>query len=270
MTVTIHSDIEQGTDAWHALRRGIVTASVVGKLLAFESPSPATVDCRKCKATAGSPCLSLARKTPTPISTYHPERSNDAGDLPAEITVATGDTARSVIATLAAERITDYTEDTPMSSDMWRGVELEPYARDLYSTHYAEVAETGFMTRDDWGFTIGYSPDGLVGDDGLIEVKAPRQKTHLQTVLADEVPPHYLAQCQAGLLVSGRKWIDFVSYVAGMPVYIKRVHPDPAWHAAILSAVAHFETVAAEMVATFTTRTQGLPIGERPDFEIAI
>jgi hypothetical protein len=67
------------------------------------------------------------------------------------------------------------------------------------------------MRRDEDGWTLGYSPDGLVGDDGLIEIKAPRAKTHLRTILADEVPAHYMAQCQAGLLVTGRKWIDFVS-----------------------------------------------------------
>lgn len=265
MTLTIHNDIDQGTPEWHALRRGIVTASVVGKLITTAAPNALTVACVKCNASAGTPCVSLARKEPTPISTYHPERTSTAADLPPELVIATGDTARGAIATLAAERITGYTEDTPMTSDMWRGVELEPYARDLYSQHYGQVTETGFMTRDDWGFTIGYSPDGMVGDDGLIEVKAPRQKTHLQTVLSDEVPAHYMAQCQTGLLVSGRKWIDFVSYVGGMPIYVTRVYPSLEWQAAIIAAVSYFETVAADMVATFTSRTDGLPVAERID-----
>jgi putative phage-type endonuclease len=132
-----------------------------------------------------------------------------------------------------AERITGWTEDTPMNSDMWRGVESEPFAREVYSDNYGEVTEVGFMRRDEDGWTLGYSPDGLVGDDGLIEIKAPRAKTHLRTILADEVPAHYMAQCQAGLLVTGRKWIDFVSYVGGMPLYVKRVEPDPAWFAVI-------------------------------------
>jgi hypothetical protein len=84
------------------------------------------------------------------------------------------------------------------------------------------------MVRDDWGFSLGYSPDGLVGDDGLIEVKCRRQKKHLQTILADEVPPENMAQLQCGLLVSGREWIDYVSYCGGMPMYVKRVYPDTA------------------------------------------
>jgi hypothetical protein len=151
-----------------------------------------------------------------------------------------------------------------MTSDMWRGVDSEPIARDIYSGHYQQAVETGFMRRDEeGGWQLGYSPDGLVGVDGLIEIKAPRQKTHLNTILRDEVPPWNVAQLQAGLLVTGRQWIDFVSYCGGMPLYVKRVYPDPAWHDAIAAAVAMFELTAAEMVAAYETATNGLPATER-------
>ena len=70
----------------------------------------------------------------------------------------------------------------------------------------SQVDVLGFMIRDDWGYRIGYSPDGLVGDDGLIEVKSRRPKKHLQTILANEVPAENIAQIQTGLLVSQRKW----------------------------------------------------------------
>lgn len=266
MTLTVHDKIEQGTEEWHALRRGIVTASTVGRLLSFESPSAVNVDCPKCKAAAGAPCLSLSRKTPTPISTYHSERAERASSLPPELTIADNETSRGLTAVLAAERVAGWTEDLPMTSDMWRGVDAEPYARAVYAQHYSPVEEVGFMVRDDWGFPIGYSPDGLVGDVGLIEVKAPRAKGHLNTVLADEVPPGYMAQLQCGLLVSGRAWIDFIYYVAGLPLWVKRVHPDPMWQAAIPAAVAKFEATAAEMVATYSERTKGLPPTERIDF----
>lgn len=270
MTLTIHDDIDQGTPEWHALRRGIVTASTVGKLLSTESPSAVVVDCPKCRATAGSPCLSLAKKTPTPISTYHPERGSVAADLPSEVVVADNETSRGLTATLVAERITGQTEPTPFTDDMARGVMLEPVARDWYSRHHAPATEVGFMREvATWG-TLGYSPDGLVGDDGLIEIKAPRARTHLRTVLADEVPAAHYAQCQAGLLVSGRKWIDFVSYVAGLPVFVKRVHPDPAWHAAIRSAVEGFEDAATALTSDYFTRVDGLPVAERIDFLEAI
>lgn len=217
MTLHVLPDLIQGTEQWHDQRRGIVTASVVGKLL-----------------------------TPT-------------------LSVASNDYARGITATLAAERITGWTEDSFMNADMLRGIEHEPYARDAYSEHYAPVTEVGFMRRDENGWTLGYSPDGLVGDDGLIEVKSPRAKTHVRTILADAVPEHYMAQCQSGLLVSARKWLDFVSYVPGLPLFVKRVHPDPAWHDAITAACVAFETNVAQIVTDYEARVASLPMTEHID-----
>ena len=176
---------------------------------------------------------------------------------------AVNDNSRGLTALLTAERITGYTEPTYSNDDMLRGTLDEPIARDLYSKHYALAREIGFTVRDDWGWNLGYSPDGLVGDDGLIEIKSRRAKKQLLTVLADEVPPENLAQLQCGLLVTGRKWIDYVSFCGGMPLYVKRVLPDPAWFEAIIAAVALFEVNAAAMVTSYTQATQGLPATER-------
>lgn len=270
MTLHVYEDLEQGTDAWLAARRGMVTASVVGRLLTLEAPSAGIVDCPKCKANAGGPCISLARKEPTAVKTYHPERSAVVAEMPPELTVADNDTSRAITATLAAERVAGFTENTPMSRDMYRGVWSEPLARDLYSGHYQQAVECGFMVREEDGWTLGYSPDGLVADDGLIEIKAPRSKTQLLTVVSDEVPAHYMAQCQAGLLVSGRKWLDFVSYVGGMHIYVKRVLPDLQWFAAIEAACRKFETDAAALVADYTQRVEGRPVAPRIDFELEV
>ena len=176
---------------------------------------------------------------------------------------AVNDYSRALTATLTAERITGYTEPTYMNDNMLRGTLDEPRARDKYSERYAPATETGFMVRDDWGFNIGYSPDGLVGDDGLIEVKSRRQKKHLQTILSDQVPPENMAQIQCGLLVSGREWCDYISYCGGMPMWVKRVIPNPFWFEAIIAAVEAFETTAAEMVAAYETATKGLAQTER-------
>lgn len=218
MTLHTYPNIDQGTPEWHDQRRGMVTASAVGKLL-----------------------------TPT-------------------LKVADNDVSRGLTTTLVAERITGWTEETPMTSDMWRGVDSEPVARDLYAEHFADVTEVGFMVRDGDDWQLGYSPDGLVGDDGLIEIKAPRAKTHLNTILSDRVPAHYMGQCQAGLLVSGRKWIDFVSYCGGMPLYVHRVVPNPDWFDAITAACIAFEQNAARIVADYRTRVAGMPTTERIDF----
>jgi hypothetical protein len=209
-------DLIQGTDEWHDQRRGLVTASVVGKLITATTVRPAN-----------------------------------------------NDYSRALTAQLVAERITGYTDPTFMNDDMLRGVEDEPRAVEKYSEHYAPVTTIGMMIRDDWGFRIGYSPDGLVGDDGLVEVKSRRQKKQLTTILADEVPAENMAQLQCGLLVSGREWIDYISYCGGMPLYVKRVTPDERWFVAILAAVSAFEDTAAEMVAAYHTSIEGRPLTER-------
>ena len=216
--LTEFPDVIQGSDEWHAQRRGIVTASVVGRLL-----------------------------TPT-------------------LKVADNETSRGLTATLVAERITGQTEPSFTNDDMMRGVLSEPIARDLYSGHFEEATETGFMIRDDWGFKLGYSPDGLVGTDGLIEVKAPRAKGHIATILADKVPEQHMAQIQCGLLVSGRKWLDFISFHGGLPLFVKRVEPDEAWHDAILLAVEAFEQNAWAMEARYKDASQFLIPTERIDF----
>ena len=184
---------------------------------------------------------------------------------PKTVKPAANDYSRALAVTLTAERITGHVEPIHENQDMLRGTLDEPFARDLYSDHFAPVTEIGFMVRDDWGFRIGYSPDGLVGEDGLIEIKSRRQKKHLATILADEVPLENMAQCQAGLLVSGREWLDYVSFSSGMPLWTKRVLPDPKWQAAILEAVAAFEEASAAMIADYTTRTANLPPTERLD-----
>lgn len=182
---------------------------------------------------------------------------------PKTVKPAANDYSRALTMTLAAERITGHVEPIHMNADMERGTLDEPFARDIYSEHYAPATEVGFMIRDDFGFRIGYSPDGLVGDDGLIEIKSRRQKKHLATILADEVPLENMAQIQCGLLVSGRDWLDYVSYCGGMPLYVKRVLPDSRWHDAILEAVAAFEDNAADMIKTYQWAVDGRPATER-------
>jgi predicted phage-related endonuclease len=187
---------------------------------------------------------------------------------PKTLKIAANDKSRSIVTQLVAERITGYTDPTYIGDDMLRGIEDELRARDLYAEVYERpVREIGFLLRKEKNWQMGYSPDGLVGHDGLIEVKSRRSKLHLATILADEVPAEYMAQCQAGLLVSGREWLDFISYSGGMPMWHKRLFPDPTWHEAIIAAAEQFETTAAEMVSDYATKTAGLPATERtPDY----
>jgi hypothetical protein len=265
MSLEIFTDLEQGTDEWLAARCGIVTASVVGQLITKGSPDALDVHCPKCQALPAEACISAARKVPTPIKTAHDERVAKASALPPVYGVADNDTSRALTLTLVSERITGYVEPIHPSRDMERGSLSEPFARDIYSENYQTATEVGFMVRDDWGFRLGYSPDGLVGDEGLLEIKSPRQKKHLATILADEVPLEHMAQIQAGLLVSGREWLDFVSYCGGMPLYVTRVLPDEKWQKAIIDAVTVFEESAAQMIEAYQAAVDGRPATERID-----
>ena len=157
---------------------------------------------------------------------------------------------------LAAQRINDYTEPTYFGDEMLRGVNDEPIARQLYHDNFNPVTECGFITNDDHGFTIGYSPDGLVGDDGLIEIKSRRQKFTIQTIYEGKIPKEHMLQVQTGLLVTGRKWCDFITYHGGLPMMPIRVEPDPVVHEAIIEACAAFEDRIQAVINTYHERLE--------------
>lgn len=174
--------------------------------------------------------------------------------------VANNDTSRSLTETLVAERITGRADPMHPTRDMERGNILEPFARDLYAEqNKISVAQIGFARLDIDNLTIGASPDGLIGDNGGLEIKCPRAKTHLRTVFQDEVPAQYMPQIQACMYVLDRSWWEFVSYVPGLPLYIKRVRRDQDWITNISLAAEKYEDDATALIDAFEVRTAGLP-----------
>lgn len=130
---------------------------------------------------------------------------------------------------------------------MERGHEYEPEARDLYTFMTGnELKQVGFMKRG----RIGYSPDSLVINDesGLVEVKTKLDHLQAECLLTDKVPSEHIAQIQGGLWVSGRQWLDFVSYSPGLPLFIKRVERDEAYIAKLAAEVDTFLTELDAMV----------------------
>jgi len=118
---------------------------------------------------------------------------------------------QAYIAELTYERITGKTWESYSNKDMERGTELEAVARLRYMLHTKQmVAEAEFVKHE--LLPAGASPDGLIGDDGLVEIKCPRLHNHLYTLTADKVPRQYLWQIYGQQLMTGRKWTDFVSY----------------------------------------------------------
>ena len=168
---------------------------------------------------------------------------------------ANNDKSRAHLWELAAQRISNYVEPSYIGDDMLRGHEEEFYARQLYAEHHAPVEECGFVTNDEWGFTLGCSPDGLVGDDGMIECKSRRQKYQIQTIVENwrsgTVPDDYILQVQTGLMVTRRKWCDLVSYSGGLPMMPMRVERDAEICAAIEEACRNAEEKIAAIVEDF-------------------
>lgn len=164
---------------------------------------------------------------------------------------ANNEKERSHLYELLAQRVTRYVEPHYISDDMLRGLSDEVDAKIIYNSKYAPVQECGFITNDKFGFTIGYSPDGLIGDDGLIECKSRRQKFQVETVINEAMPEDYMLQVQTGLLVSERKWCDFISYSAGLPMQTIRIEPDIKIQEAIIAAASAFEAKLAEKMAIY-------------------
>lgn len=177
------------------------------------------------------------------------------------------DKTRQHLYELLAQRATGHVEPQYISDDMLRGESEEITARDFYSKHYAPVEQCGFITNDKLGFAIGCSPDGLVGDDGMIEIKSRRQKYQAQTIVEGIVPDEFVLQIQCALLVSERKWCDFISYCGGMPMFVLRVLPDLEIMKAIEDAALAFEVRLVAALKVLTAKSTGLHATERRDYE---
>lgn len=170
---------------------------------------------------------------------------------------ADNDKSRAHFWELAAQRISQYVEPSYVGDEMLRGHDEEFYARQLYSEKFAPVEECGFITNDQFGFTLGYSADGLVGDDGLLECKSRRQKFQVQTIVEHwrdgTTPDDFMLQVQSGMLISRRKWCDLVSYSGGLPMIPMRVERDAEICGAIEDACRNAEAKIAEIMADYFT-----------------
>jgi hypothetical protein len=170
--------------------------------------------------------------------------------------VCENDKIKAHIYELAAQRITNFVEPMFQSLDMIRGHNDELEARARYAEQYGEVQEVGFITNDKWGFTLGYSPDGLVvGKRGAIEIKSRKQKYQIQTVVEHSlnggIPGEFVMQHQTGLMVAELDWIDFISFSEKLPMAVIRVHPDDRIQSAIKEAAQITEAKIAKIIATY-------------------
>lgn len=146
--------------------------------------------------------------------------------------------------TLIGERITGEAAD-PFTGNRHteRGHELEGVARSLYcESEEVETTEVGIILNHG----IGYSPDALVGDKGLTEIKTKLPKLLVDVILGGTIPKEHVAQCQGGLWVSEREWIDFICYWPGMPLFVKRMYRDEVMIRKIAERVKTFYEILDE------------------------
>ena len=147
-------------------------------------------------------------------------------------------------AQLVAERLTGTQDGGFSNAAMQWGTDNEPAARDAYAFFLdVDVVEVGFVEHPQIGMA-GASPDGLVGWDGLVEIKCPNTATHIDTLLSGTVPSKYLTQMQWQMACTGRAWCDFASYDPRLPepmrLFVKRVDRDDARIAELETEVAAF------------------------------
>lgn len=134
---------------------------------------------------------------------------------------------------LICQRLTGKSEQGFTTAAMQRGTELEPVARERYILNQfdADVIEVGFIPHPtiEW---FGASPDGMVNDDGLLEIKCPNTATHVDTLRTGKPKREYILQMHAQMICTGRKWCDFVSYDNRLPEYLSyfetRIYRDDA------------------------------------------
>ena len=145
---------------------------------------------------------------------------------------------------LLVERLRGVAEEHFVTDAMQWGIDNEDLARGVYEGRNGVLVEqVGFIPHPSIANT-GASPDGLVGDDGAIEIKCPNSGTHIDTILAGEIPERYQYQMAWQLECTGRKWCDFISYDPRLPgdasYFCRRFEPSAAFFDAIREEVVKF------------------------------
>jgi len=165
------------------------------------------------------------------------------------------------MAQLVCERMTGTQGESYSNAAMQWGTDQEPLARAAYEAiKDVLVDEVGFIVHPTIN-AAGASPDGLVGDDGLIEIKCPNTATHIDTLLSDKVPSKYNTQMQWQMACTGRKWCDFVSFDPRMPeglqIFIQRVDFDEQYVKMLEAEITEFLGELETKIEKLKEKTHG-------------
>lgn len=174
-------------------------------------------------------------------------------DIIATTKTGWGASRANYAAQLVAERLTGQPTEMFSNAAMQWGTDTEAEARDAYSFFRdVDVAEIGFVDHPVIGMS-GASPDGLIGADGLVEIKCPNTATHIATLQGRSVPSKYITQINWQMACTGRQWCDFASYDPRLPeamrLFVHRIERDDAAIAQLEDQVAEFLAEVAQTVA---------------------
>jgi len=184
-------------------------------------------------------------------------------DMMAQTKSGWGASRANYAAELIAERLTGTAPDRFVSSAMMHGTETEPQARLAYEIMQgAEVVQVGLVLHPTIDMACA-SPDGLVGDDGLVEIKCPLTATHINTLLTETIDGKYVKQMQWQMACTGRQYCDFVSYDSRLPaemqMFVRRIERDPVMIAELEQETRVF---LAEIDATIARLLAKFPMAE--------
>lgn len=167
-----------------------------------------------------------------------------AADVMARIKTGEAATRRKYRVQLLTERLTGNPVQGYVNAAMQWGTQTEPAGREAYEAECGELVEqVGFLKHPDLKW-VGASPDGMVGRDGMLEIKCPESTTHLEWLDGHRVPPEHLPQIQFQMWVTGRAWVDFVSFDPRFPphlqLFICRAPRDEAYIGGLQAEVIRF------------------------------
>jgi putative phage-type endonuclease len=179
-------------------------------------------------------------------------------DMLAKTKTGWGASRKNYAAQLVAERLTGTVEPSFCSPAMQWGIDTEAAAREAYCQHMlCSVVEIGFVDHPKIEMA-GASPDGLIGDDGLVEIKCPGTATHIETLLGGSVPDKYRLQTLFQMACTGRAYCDFVSYDPRLPetmrLFVQRIPRDDGAIAEIERETVKFLTEVEETVTQLRNR----------------
>ena len=202
----IIKDIQQGSEEWHAMRLGFITASRFKEVIAGGQ----------------------------------------------------GKSRKAYMYQLAAETLTGEREESFSNQYMEWGTATEPQARSMYEFDSGNTVEEVTFVKLNTVNKIGISPDGLIAEDGGIEIKCPKTTTQIETYLSGKMPASHKAQVQGSLWVTGREWWDFVSFDpridGAASFFLQRIYRDEEYIKDLETKCLAFET---ELIATINILVEG-------------